>query len=782
VAAPLLPHGPMAAPPLKHGPTMGARPENVGNNTDFSAQVPSGDTIAQATGTFLFAYNIYQNPGEVDSKYGNNAFSLQMNSNRFPSNLCGASPNCSGWEQFVFGNYPSGPFSTGVFIQYWLINAESCPPSWMSYSGASGGAPGCFMNSPMTSLSPVTIADLDNLYLQGTAASGGDYLSLTNYGSGEINAMGQDSALNLSQNWNTAEFNIFGGSDGSEAEFNFGTVIGVATQLIAPTVPTCFGGSTTGEQANLNLVRPCLPYGYGPVLGGTSGSIEFMESNTGVAEAPLLNTNSASSVTMNSAELNGTVNPYLSVPLLWFEYGTSGGALNCSSPPLTAPYVGSELQVNQPAPFSAAIYGLSSSTTYYFISCALYTGGLLQGNLESFTTPPSASTTGLAFYTLPPCRVADTRSFAGFTGDFGPPSLSAGSERSFPLSLSSCNIPSDAQAYSLNIGVVPQTTLGYLTVWPTGSPLPIVSTLNSLNGALVSNAAIVPAGTSGDISLYASNNTDVFIDINGYFAAPTLPQPLAFYPLPPCRVADTRSFGGFTGPFGPPTLTAGETRSFPIASGSCNVPAIAQAYSLNMTVSPVTTLSFLTTWPTGGPFPTVSTLNDPNGGYVANAAMVPAGTSGDIEVYVTDATDVIIDIDGYYAPPGATGALYFYPLTPCRVADTRSYGGFTGAFGPPTMTGGSARDFPMLSSPCTSSAQAAQAYSLNMTLWPSAPVGFLTVWPTGQPFPTVSTTNSPSGQPVANAAIVPAGMGGDIDVYVSNTTDVFFDINGYFGP
>jgi hypothetical protein len=38
------------------------------------------------------------------------------------------------------------------------------------------------------------------------------------------------------------------------------------------------------------------------------------------------------------------------------------------------------------------------------------------------------------------------------------------------------------------------------------------------------------------------------------------------------------------------------------------------------------------------------------------------------------------------------------------------------------------------------------------------------------------------GQVVANAAIVPAGTGGNIDLYVSNTTDIFFDIDGYFAP
>jgi len=139
---------------------------------------------------------------------------------------------------------------------------------------------------------------------------------------------------------------------------------------------------------------------------------------------------------------------------------------------------------------------------------------------------------------------------------------------------------------------------------------------------------------------------------------------------------------------------------------------------------------------------------------------------------VTDATDVIIDINGYFAPPGTTGALNFYPLTPCRVADTRSYGGITGAFGPPTMSGNTARDFPMLSSSC-SIPGTAQAYSLNMTVSPPGPLGYLTAWPAGNAFPTVSTLNAPAGGLVANAAIVPAGTGGDIDVFVSYDGSVF---------
>jgi hypothetical protein len=130
------------------------------------------------------------------------------------------------------------------------------------------------------------------------------------------------------------------------------------------------------------------------------------------------------------------------------------------------------------------------------------------------------------------------------------------------------------------------------------------------------------------------------------------PGPMTFIAMTPCRVMDTRSSQPFTGAFGPPSLAAFTTRQVPMPSSSCNIPANAGAYSLNITVVPPGALSFLTVWPAGQPFPTVSTLNDPiSGGVVANAAIVVAGTSGAIQMVAGNPTDVIIDINGYYGTP-----------------------------------------------------------------------------------------------------------------------------------
>jgi glycerol dehydrogenase-like iron-containing ADH family enzyme len=56
-----------------------------------------------------------------------------------------------------------------------------------------------------------------------------------------------------------------------------------------------------------------------------------------------------------------------------------------------------------------------------------------------------------------------------------------------------------------------------MTLWAQGQTMPMVSTLNALDGAVTSNLAIVPTA-SGSISIFPSNPTHVILDISGYFA------------------------------------------------------------------------------------------------------------------------------------------------------------------------------------------------------------------------------------------------------------------------
>ena len=369
------------------------------------------------------------------------------------------------------------------------------------------------------------------------------------------------------------------------------------------------------------------------------------------------------------------------------------------------------------------------------------------------------------FVAATPCRLIDTR----LTG--GP--IQGGTSRSFPIPQEGgCNIPTTAAAYSLNVSAVPQGSLAYLTIWPTGESRPVVATLNSLDGRIKADAAIVPAGTSGAVSVYVTNTSNVVLDINGYFE-PVSGSTLAFYPLTPCRIADTRKTN-FPQGLGAPFLPGQQERDFPILNATtCNIPASAVAYSLNFSVVPHGGLGYMTVWPTGQTRPLVSTLNDVPGTIIANAAIVPAGTSGEVSVFPSNDTDVIIDINGYFAPAGP-GGLSLYPAAPCRVIDTRHIGNgqpFSGTLTPPVD---------VVHSPCEPPVTA-QAYVFNATVVPTGGLGYLTLWPDGQTKPLVSTLNALDGSITNNMAIVPS-TNGKVDAFASGITQLILDISSYFAP
>jgi hypothetical protein len=210
------------------------------------------------------------------------------------------------------------------------------------------------------------------------------------------------------------------------------------------------------------------------------------------------------------------------------------------------------------------------------------------------------------------------------------------------LNAASCNIPSGAAAYSLNLTVVPHGGLGYLTVWPTGQNRPTVSTLNDALGNVIANAAIVVAGTGKEVSAYATDNTDLIIDINGYFA-PAGSGGLSLYAVPPCRVIDTRHVGSgqpFSGTLNPPV---------DVGASVCGTPATARGYVFNATVVPMGALGYLTLWPDAQQQPVVSTLNAQDGFVASNMAIVPS-TNGKVDAYANGLTQLVLDISGYFAP------------------------------------------------------------------------------------------------------------------------------------
>ncbi len=123
------------------------------------------------------------------------------------------------------------------------------------------------------------------------------------------------------------------------------------------------------------------------------------------------------------------------------------------------------------------------------------------------------------FYTLTPCRLADTRAANGPSGG---PALVGGTVRAFPVA-GLCGVPADAIAIAANVTVITPASQGNLILYPAGSPPPLVSTISFSGGQVRANNAVLSINgpTPGSVNvqtLLAGVGTSHFVlDVAGYF-------------------------------------------------------------------------------------------------------------------------------------------------------------------------------------------------------------------------------------------------------------------------
>ena len=120
----------------------------------------------------------------------------------------------------------------------------------------------------------------------------------------------------------------------------------------------------------------------------------------------------------------------------------------------------------------------------------------------------------------------------------------------------------------------------------------------------------------------------------------------SFYPVAPCRIADTRNSEGH---YGAPALEAGETRAFAVG-GTCGVPIDATAVALNVTVTGPTSAGSLTLLPGATPVPETSVVSfAPGRTRASNVTMALAGgVLSVLDRQDTGTVDLILDVSGYY--------------------------------------------------------------------------------------------------------------------------------------
>jgi hypothetical protein len=123
--------------------------------------------------------------------------------------------------------------------------------------------------------------------------------------------------------------------------------------------------------------------------------------------------------------------------------------------------------------------------------------------------------------------------------------------------------------------------------------------------------------------------------------------PSAFYPLPPCRVLDTR---GPASAFAGPSLAANAQRAILFVT-RCGVPISAKAVAVNVSVTNPTAGGDVRLFAGGTTPPPTSAINYRASRTRANNAIVALGPTGDLSILCDQASgsvDVVLDVGGYF--------------------------------------------------------------------------------------------------------------------------------------
>jgi hypothetical protein len=378
--------------------------------------------------------------------------------------------------------------------------------------------------------------------------------------------------------------------------------------------------------------------------------------------------------------------------------------------------------------------------------------------LEASPATADAPPVAYGFHALSPSRILDTRIGLGSGG-------AVGAGASIELKVTGVGgVPlENVGAVVVNVTGVEPSTGTFVTVFPTGSPVPVASNLNLAPREIKPNLVVAKVGVGGKISLYNSNGTTHLIaDVTGW-----LPLGESYNPLAPKRLLDTRTGTGAA----KARVGAGKSIDLTV-TGVGGVPATGVgAVVLNVTGVEPSAGSFVTVHPTGEPVPVASNLNLAPGEIKPNLVIAKVGVGGKVSLYNSNGTtDLIADVMGWLPSGGS-----YVPLSPTRLLDTRIG---TGAPNAPVGQGAS------LSLQVTGVGgvplEGVGAVVLNVTGVEPTTGTFVTVHPTGEAVPVASNLNLAPREIKPNLVVVKVGAGGKVNLFNnSGTVNLLADVTGW---
>jgi hypothetical protein len=284
----------------------------------------------------------------------------------------------------------------------------------------------------------------------------------------------------------------------------------------APPSANAFGVAATPAAAAFG--PPPNPTGPYPLPFNFSNTVELFSS-----DGPRQFFFNADSTAITPGNLSSTGGQIVQQPLVTAADGVSSAA------PGFNPFFGTSAAAPHAGAIAALVKSANAGLTATQIS-GILTSTVIDieafgvdrdsgfGILDAFAAVQTAvlSSTATRFFTLTPCRMADTRNP---NGPYGGPALQAGVERDLVVA-GQCGVPTSARAVAFNVTVTQPTAPGNIILFPAGTSPPLASTLNYRPGQTRANNAIARLGSGGALAVLceqSAGTTHFIIDVTGYF-------------------------------------------------------------------------------------------------------------------------------------------------------------------------------------------------------------------------------------------------------------------------
>jgi hypothetical protein len=287
---------------------------------------------------------------------------------------------------------------------------------------------------------------------------------------------------------------------------------------------------------------------------------------------------------------------------------------------------------------NTAIVAVSAAGT---IQVSTETAARLILDVQGYYTANTDGTAAGGFVPVAGKRIVDTRS------GLGAPKALLAPGKSADIQVTGANgVPAGASGAVVNLLPINSTASdGYLTPYATGTTRPD----NALHYAPSVNTSIqaqVRLSSSGKMTIYNGSSTiNLVIDLQGYFTASATTG--ATFTPGVGRAYDSRATGNTI-------LAKNETRAVQVA-GKAGVPVMGSgltAVVLTLTAVHGGSDGRASVWASGTTQPETTSINFQADEIRTNTVTVALGANGKINLNnVADATDYVIDVQGWYANP-----------------------------------------------------------------------------------------------------------------------------------